>query len=183
MDDLLLHRAQLGDADAFTQLCAPYEGLVYRHCSQMLAHTADAQDAAQEAMLRAYRSIDRFRAQSNLATWLYRIAHNVCLDMLKKPQVRRESVSLDALREAGFEPVDAQPTPENIYEQHSAQAQLQAVIASLPKEQQAMLSLRYGDGLSYEQLAEMLNLNLGTVKSKLNRAKEKLRALLTRDSG
>ena len=70
----------------------------------MLGREADAQDAAQETMLRAYRAIPRFMGQSGIATWLYRIAHNTCLDMLKRPQRKREASSMEQLREAGFEP-------------------------------------------------------------------------------
>lgn len=178
MSELLLQKAQNGDADAFIELCAPYEGLVYRHCLQMLKNPADAQDAAQETMLRAYRAIRGYRSVGNVPTWLYRIAHNVCLDALKSPKNRRHTLSLEALREEGYEPVDRQPTPENRYIDESEQARLNAVIARLPQEQQTLLSLRYGDGLSYEELSKALGLALGTVKSKLNRAKEKLRALL-----
>lgn len=176
MSELLIRKAQKGDADAFTALCAPYEGLVYRHCLQMLHNPADAEDAAQDAMLRAYRAMQTFRADSNVATWLFRIAHNVCLDFLKRPLNRREGVSLDALREEGFEPADEQHTPESRYVAASEQEQLRDVIAKLPEEQQALLSLRYGDGLSYEELSQTLGIGLGTVKSKLNRAKEKLRS-------
>lgn len=178
MSELLLRKAQKGDADAFTAICAPYEGLVYRHCLQMLRNPADAEDAAQEAMLRAYRAVRTFRADSNVATWLFRIAHNVCLDVLKRPRNRREGVSLDALREEGFEPTDEQPTPESRYLAASEQERLREVIAKLPAEQQALLSLRYGDGLSYEELSQTLGISLGTIKSKLNRAKEKLKMLI-----
>ncbi|HNW87021.1 MAG TPA: RNA polymerase sigma factor [Candidatus Limiplasma sp.] len=178
MSELLLQKAQNGDADAFTELCAPYEGLVYRHCLQMLKNPADAQDAAQETLLRAYRSIGGYRAASSIPTWLFRIAHNVCLDVLKSSYYRRERFSLETLREGGFEPADPQPTPESRYVRQSEQARLNEAITRLPQEQQALLSLRYGDGLSYEALANALGMNPGTVKSKLSRAKEKLRGLL-----
>ena len=97
MADTLLERAQNGDADAFTALCAPYEAMVYRHCLQLLRNPQDAEDAAQEAMVRAYRAMGRFRGGSSIATWLFRIAHNVCLDVLKRPRTRRETASLEAL--------------------------------------------------------------------------------------
>ena len=179
MSQLLQHKAKAGDADAFIALCAPYEGLVYRHCLQMLRNSADAQDAAQEAMLRAYRNISAFRGGSGVATWLYRIAYNVCLDWLRRPAARAQSISLQALGEAGFEPADPQPTPEARYLQSSEKQRLQAAIDTLPLEQQTLINLRYGDGLSYEALASALNVETGTVKSRLNRVREKLRGLLT----
>ncbi len=167
-----------GDADAFVALCAPLEGMVYRHCLSVLKNPADAQDAAQETMLKAFRAMSRFRAESQVATWLFRIAHNVCLDWLKKPGARRENVSLDALREAGFDPPDENPTHESACLAAGERERLSGAVAKLPPDQQALLLLRYGDGLSYDQLARTLGLSDGTVKSRLNRAREKLRSLL-----
>jgi RNA polymerase sigma-70 factor (ECF subfamily) len=178
VSETLLGRAQAGDADAFTALCAPYEGLVYRHCLQMLKNEADAQDAAQEAMLRAYRSMGRFRGLSSVPTWLYRIAHNVCLDMLKSPRLRAHAASLEALGEAGFDLPDPAPTPEDAYAANAERERLLVAIHALPKAQQALLSLRYGEGMSYEALAEALHLSEGTVKSRLSRLRDKLHALL-----
>lgn len=152
--------------------------MVYRHCLQMLGNPADAQDAAQETMLRAFRSMHAFRFRSNEATWLYRIAHNVCLDFLRRPVNRARAQSLEALRETGFDPPDGAPTPEGAYLQGSERAALRNAIARLPDDAQAMLSLRYGDGMSYEELALALGLNQGTVKSRLNRVREKLKTFL-----
>ncbi|MCE5342655.1 MAG: RNA polymerase sigma factor [Eubacteriales bacterium] len=178
MSETLIRKAKHGDADAFTALCAPLENMVYRHCLQLLGNPADAQDATQEAMLRAYRAMATFQGFSGVATWLYRIAHNVCLDFLKSPRTRRESASLEALQQTGFDPEDPNPTPEDAYLAQSERERLQSAVARLPDEQQALLSLRYGDGMSYDALAQTLGLNPGTVKSKLNRAKEKLKKLL-----
>lgn len=174
----LLQRAWAGDGDAFAELCAPFSPMVYRHCLQMLGREADAQDAAQEAMLRAYRAIPRFLGQSGVATWLYRIAHNTCLDMLKKPGRKREAASMEQLREAGFEPQAPGDTPESAYERQAEAQRLLAAIARLPRDQQTLLSLRYGQHYSYEELAKATGLREGTVKSKLSRAKNKLQELL-----
>ena len=180
MDERLLRKAMQGDADAFGALCTPYEGMVYRHCLQMLRNPADAQDAAQEAMLRAYRAMPRFKGDSGIATWLYRIAHNACLDMLKRPLRKRESVSLDDMRESGYEPA-ADSTPETRYLEQSEAARVRDALLQLPEDTQALLALRYGEGMAYDQLAAALKLNEGTVKSRLSRAKEKLRELLEKD--
>lgn len=180
MDDQkeLLKRARSGDGDAFAELCAPFSGMVYRHCLQMLGRQADAQDAAQETMLRAYRAIPRFLGQSGVASWLYRIAHNTCLDMLKKPQRKREVSSMEQMREAGFEPRAAGDTPETAYEKKAEAQRLLAAIAKLPQDQQTLLNLRYGENYSYEELARATGLREGTVKSKLSRAKDRLQELL-----
>ena len=81
-------------AEAFERLCAPYSGMVYRHCLHMLGNPHEAEDAAQESMLRAFRAFDAFRGDA-VASWLFRIAHNTCLDILKSARVRRESLTLD----------------------------------------------------------------------------------------
>ena len=174
----LLQRARAGDGDAFAELCAPFSPMVYRHCLQMLGQEADAQDAAQEAMVRAYRAMPRFLGQSGIATWLYRIAHNTCLDILKRPQRKRESASMEQLREAGFEPQAPGDTPESAYERKAEAQRLASAIAKLPRDQQTLLNLRYGENYSYEELARATGLREGTVKSKLSRAKSRLQGLL-----
>ena len=90
MNGRLLRQAKRGNADAFIALCAPFEGMVYRHCLQLLKNPADAQDAALEAMLRAFRAFQTFEERSELGTWLFKIAHNVSLDILKRAHRRRE---------------------------------------------------------------------------------------------
>lgn len=183
MNERLLRKAKRGDADAFTALCAPFEGLVYRHCLQLLKQPADAQDAAQETMLRAYRSFAAFEGRSELGTWLFRIAHNVSLDALKKRYRQKEGTSLDALREQGYDPPASIGDPETGYLRTSEREALQRAVASLTERQQALLSLRYGDGMPYEQIAKIMGLTLGTVKSALNRAKEALREATRQQDG
>lgn len=174
----LVKQARKGSAAAFEALAAPLEGMVYRLCLGLLRNASDAQDAAQDAMLRAYRAMPGFRGGSGFATWLYRIARNTCLDVLKSARVRNERASLDALSDAGFDPAADGPAPDALYEQAARQAALREAIAALPDDMQALLALRYGEGYGYEQLAAALGVPEGTVKSRLNRAKERLRALL-----
>lgn len=174
----LLDSARRGDGDAFGQLCAPLAGMVYRHCLHMLGQPADAQDAAQEAMVRAYRALPRFVGRASFATWLYRIAHNTCLDILKRPARQREAASVEAMAEEGRQPVDRGPSPEEHYLRQAQAQALGRAVARLPRDQQALVALRYGEGLSYEDLAQATGLRVGTVKSKLSRAKARLRQLL-----
>ncbi len=176
MSERTLEKAKRGDADAFIALCAPFEGMVYRHCLQMLKTPADAQDAAQETMLRAFRSFSSYERRSELGTWLYRIAHNICLDTLKRAHKRYETASLDAMHDAGYDPAAENATPEDAYLRNSDQDMLHQAVQTLPQREQALLSLRYGDGMSYLQIARAMRMPLGTVKSALNRAKEALRS-------
>lgn len=162
-------------AERFEAACAPYSGMVYRHCLQMLHHREEAEDAAQEAMLRAFRAFEKHRGD-RVASWLYTIAHNVCLDVLKSARMRKETASLND--ENAPDVPDGASTPE---QQHFAKQEKQALwrlIQTLPQNQQVLLQLYYGEGLDYEQLAQATGVSLGTVKSRLNRAKQQLRTLL-----
>lgn len=165
-------------ADRFTALCAPYSGMLYRHCLNMLRHPQDAQDAAQETMLRAFRAYDG-QAVSGVATWLFRIAHNICLDIIKSAAHRREQATLD--EPDAPEQVSPGQTPEDAY-LRTAQAQaLREAISALPPVEQELLNLRMGEGMSYQELAKATGLREGTVKSRLNRAKKRLSELLPPD--
>jgi RNA polymerase sigma-70 factor (ECF subfamily) len=100
----------------------------------------------------------------------------VCLDSIKRAHTRYETASLDAMHEAGFDPAAGSPTPEDAYLQKSDQEELRDAMKTLPDREQALLSLRYGDGMSYLQIAKAMRLPLGTVKSALSRAKDDLRS-------
>ncbi|MDD3412092.1 MAG: RNA polymerase sigma factor [Eubacteriales bacterium] len=168
-------------AEKFIELCAPFEGMVYRHCLDMLKNPAEAQDAAQETMLRAFRALPGFLGKSAVPTWLYRIAHHTCLDVLKRPRHQRERTSLEELREGGFEPQADALTPEDEYVRGSEQARLREAMSGLSEEQRVLLDLRYGENKSYDELAQLLGLNPGTVKSRLSRAKDQLRQLMEKN--
>lgn len=157
-------------AQRFNQRCAPYAPMVYRHCLHMLKRREEAEDAAQESMLRAFRAYGEFKGD-RVTTWLFRIAHNTCLDVLKSARMQREVF----FPENYAEMEDAAPDPEAVYLDNAAKDELWAAVEALPPEQQVLLSLYYGDGLSYAQLAQALGLNEGTVKSRLSRAKDALR--------
>ena len=112
MDELILRRAQKGDASAFEQLVTPYEQMIWRVCWHYLHHREDAMDCAQEVMLKAWRSIGQYRQDCGFSSWLYRIAGSVCIDFLRKQKRMVDSDSMDAMAENGFEPADNSPTPE-----------------------------------------------------------------------
>lgn len=166
-------------AERFETLAAEHERAIYLLCLRMTGNRQDAQDCAQEALLRAFRAYSRFRGEARFKTWLYRIAHNACVDSLR---ARRADVSLEHLREAGFDAPDTRaPTPYLAMEEAQRRQALLRAIGQLPVDQRAVLTLRDIQGLSYEEIADVLDTPEGTVKSRLNRARERLRALLTPD--
>lgn len=179
-DALLIRRAQKGDAQAFETLVAPYEKKIYALCLRMLGNREDALDCAQEAMLRIWRAMGTYKKQASFSTWSYRIATNTCLDLLRRKKVR-PSISLDGLAEAGYLPADSQTGPEAMAESSARKQALERGIASLPEDLRAAIVLRDIQGFSYEEVAEVLRTPLGTVKSRINRAREKLRKLLYPD--
>lgn len=174
---LLIRRAQKSDADAFETLMAPYEKKLYALCLRMLGDREDALDCAQDAMLRIWRAIGGYRGQAMFATWCCRIATNACLDLLRKRKVH-PSVSLDMLAETGFLPEDEREGPHERAEAEARKEALARGIAALPTDLRSALVLRDVQGFSYEEVASILHAPLGTVKSRINRARERLRGIL-----
>lgn len=164
----------------FERLAAENERPVYSLCFHMMGNREDAQDCAQETMLRAFRAFASFRREASFSTWITRIAMNVCTDALRK---RRDAVSLDALREEqGFDPPDAAPTAYARLEEKERLRLLREALSLLPADMREMIALRDMQGKSYDEIAEILNLPLGTVKSRINRAREKLSLILKNSS-
>ncbi len=176
-DGLLLRRAQNGDAQAFDELMSPHEKRIYALCLRMSGNREDALDCAQEAMLRVWRALHTYRKQASFSTWMYRIATNTCLDMLRKKKTR-PSVSLDALTDMGFSPTDPVGDPVTQAESSARKRTLAEGIGLLPPDMRAALILRDVQGFSYEEVAAILDTPLGTIKSRINRAREKLRGIL-----
>lgn len=163
-------------AEKFEIMAAQHERAVYLLCLRMMGNREDALDCAQEAMINAYRAFDRFHGDNQGKTWFLRIAHNVCIDQLRK---RKNIVSLDSLREEGFDPADqATLSPYAQLEQKERQDMLREAVNDLPDEQKAVMVLRDFQDLSYEEIGEALNIPLGTVKSRLKRAREKIKQIL-----
>lgn len=173
----LIKRAQRGDSDAFEELVSPYESRIYAICLRIMGNREDALDCAQDAMLRIFRALGEYRFQAAFTTWLFRITTNVCLDALRRQRVR-PSTSLDALMDEGYSPPDPQASPEEALSERERMQTIREGIAMLPADMRAALVLRDIQGLSYEEVAQILHLNLGTVKSRISRARERLRKLV-----
>ncbi len=177
MDELLLRRAQRGDAEAFEQLMTPMEQLIWRICWHYTGDRETASDCGQETMLRLWRGLGSYRGDCAFESWVYRIAANCCLDFLRKRK-REKSVSLEPMREQGFDPPDPRPGTEEQVIVSDRRRRVREAIAQLPEEQRDALILTQFEGKSYEEVAALLAVSEGTVKSRVNRAKAKLKEML-----
>lgn len=176
-DMLNLKRAARGDERAFEALIGPYMDSTYRLCLRMMGNEQDAADVAQEAIVRAWRSLSTYKGHSRFSTWLYRVTSNVCLDELRKRK-RYAAESIQEMEEVGYEQVDTGDTPEIAVERAELRRELEVAIGQLSAEQRTALVLRDVQGLTYDKIAEILDLNLNTVKSRISRARMNLRTIL-----
>ena len=158
-----IERVLAGDESAYEPLVTENQTKVYRLALRILKNEADAEDAAQEAFLKAYTSLADFRGDSRFSVWLYRLTNNICIDMLRKNK-RAVIVSLQTEDDDGEETEIAIPD-----ERYSPER-----LAALPDDCREILALRESAGLSYDEIAAALSLEVGTVKSRLNRARKKL---------
>ena len=178
MDELLLRRAGNGDAGAFEALVTPLENRIWRICWHYMGNREDASDCGQETMIRIWRNLGAWRGDCAFESWVYRIAANCCLDALRKKK-RDRSVPMEPMAEQGFDPPDPSPGTAEQAEEAEERAQLRREIAGLPEEQREALVLTQLEGLSYQETAAMLQVSEGTVKSRVNRAKARLKERLT----
>ena len=173
----LVQKAAAGDAAAFETLVERYQQQVYNLALRMVNNDADAQDLAQEAFVRAWRSLGSFHHTSQFSTWLYRLTSNICIDFLRA-QKRRKVVSLTMLRDdedSQWDLPDDDPLPEQQMIAAEEREALSRAFAALDPEFRQVLTLRIVNGCSYQQIGEILDLPEGTVKSRLSRAREQLR--------
>lgn len=178
MEQDLIRSAASGSSRAFEELITPYERRMYALALRMCGNTEDAKDCLQDAMLRIYRGLPSFRGDSSFSTWIYRVVSNVCLDFHRRNK-GKGNASLDELHESGIEPKDSKPTPQTELERSELKRQLSNAIQSLPEDLKSAVVLRDIHGLSYEEIGEVLDINVGTVRSRLFRARSKLREILS----
>lgn len=174
----LIARLQKPDEAAFEELIRQYEKKVYTLCFRMCGNSEDAEEAAQDAFLALWRGIDRFRQESSLSTWIYRLATNACIDTLRRRKKQSGSVSLDD-EELFVDAVDTSPQPQETVEHRETQKLLQEGLSALPEEYRKVLILREIEGLSYTEIAESASIELGTVKSRISRGRSLLRNFLS----
>jgi RNA polymerase sigma-70 factor (ECF subfamily) len=168
-DVAVIQRVLQGDVESFRALVERYQGLLFGFLRNLLSNAADCEDLAQEVFLAAFQNLAAYQpAQARFSTWLLTIARNKCLNLLKK----KKSVALPGLPQE----IDAR-TPDTILAEEELFRQLDAVLAALPLEQKTAFVLAEIQGLSYEEIGAIEGISLGTVKSRISRARDKLRAL------
>jgi RNA polymerase sigma-70 factor (ECF subfamily) len=179
----LIERCKTGDLAAFNELVKKYEKQVYNFAYRLTGNYDDANDIAQDAFLRVYNAIGGFRGDASFTTWLFRITTNVFLDDRKRARAHPHS-SLDEYMDLEESSVarqveDPSPTPQAMIEEQERGQILESAIRSLPEYQRAMVVLYHTQQKSYEEIAEIMDLPIGTVKSRLNRARLALKEKLS----
>jgi len=174
-EDEIIERALAGDQAAFGRLVQTYQAPVYNLAYRMLGSAGEAEEAAQEAFLRAYRRLDTYRPGCKFSSWLLAIAAHYCVDRLRRRRI--VSVALDEAPEADVAtpPVEG---PEPTFLDRERQREIQALLAQLPESYRAALVLRYWHELSYEEMAQVLGTSEKAIKSRLHRARELLATYL-----
>ncbi len=170
----IIRQAQAGDTAAFATLVEKYGQLVFNLALRTLHDPQEAEDIAQETFVRAWRALPRFRAEAQFSTWLYRITINLCYNRL--PHLRQEMATMDADETTGL--LDARQTMESSLVMVELIAQLQTAVTNLPDSYRLLITLRHVHDLSYQEIAEVTNLPLGSVKTGIFRARRLLRQAL-----
>lgn len=185
-DGELISMCKRGDTDAFGQLVDKYQQKVYNIAFRMTNNHEDALDLAQESFLRVYRALASYKGESAFSTWVFRIASNVCLDeMRKRKRQPRIALSTDSLMagDEGDYPIEIAAGEGSSPEQQLLQGEMRKEITdalhTVSEEHRLVLVLRDIEGYSYEEIADMVGVNIGTIKSRLNRARLALREVLT----
>ena len=184
-DQELAARARDGDQDAFEQLVRDNEKRIYTLALRMTGSREDALDLAQDAFFQAWKALPTFQGESSFATWLYRLATNLCLDHLRTQKRRTQSMgpalSLDDEENGPVQVADQQLQPQEAVERSERRRALERGLGSLPDHHRQVLIMRELSGLSYQEIAQVLDLDLGTVKSRIARARLSLRKILLED--
>jgi RNA polymerase sigma-70 factor (ECF subfamily) len=179
-----------GDHKAFACIVKRYERSIYNFILRMISSPAEAEELFQETFLRIYNNLENFKGGSSFSPWAYRIAHNLCIDVLRRPE-KRVFVELDGQKSDDLSIIDRHedtqsPNPEKELYNYQIGQSIQKAVSQLPPKLRAVFVMYQYDNLAYEQIASILEIPLGTVKSRMNAAlkqlSHKLRHLITTDA-
>ncbi len=173
-DQELVRRVQKGNKRAFDQLFTRYQGRIFGLVSRYVRDRQEVEDVVQEAFIKAFRALPRFRGDSQFYTWLYRIAINTAKNHLVARSRRPPGADIDADEAESFEPMRQVENPENELARDELSKVIHQAIAELPDDLRSALTLREFDGMSYEQIADIMDCPVGTVRSRIFRARESI---------
>lgn len=180
MEDKLIEKSINGDMKSFELLIDRYMQYAYNIAYRMMGNEEDAKDMSQEAMIKAYRNIKKFERKSQFSTWLYRIVMNTCKDELRKR--KEETLSMDELIGEGITRLDSlqddTSNPVIAYEELEVREEIHQAIGALKEEYKAVVILKDMMGYSYEEIGQILQIPIGTVRSRLSRSRLQLRSAL-----
>jgi RNA polymerase sigma-70 factor (ECF subfamily) len=172
-DDQLIDETLAGNTAAFGDLVRKYQDRLFHSISHVLGSAQDAEDVVQESFVQAFLKLESFKRTAAFYTWVYRIAFNTAISLRRRKSAR---ISIDHLHsETGEEPPDPGPPPDDRMRQQERSEQVQTALAGLAEEHRIVLVLREMDDLSYEAIAEILDVPVGTVRSRLHRARSQLK--------
>ena len=180
-DDLeLVEAAQEGDREAFRELVEKYQRKVYSICYGMLKNPEDSLDVSQEVFVKVYRYIEKFNKQSSFYTWLYRITVNMCIDFIRKNSKHKSVEYDDRISRDGDDAIAGEHimpsklglNPDKVYGRKELREKMLEALESLSEKHRTILILREVEGLSYEEIADVLNISKGTVMSRLFHARK-----------
>ena len=182
-DEELVEKIKKGDIDAYEEIIKKYENKVCGIIYHMIKNQNDVEDLAQEVFIKVYKNLSKFKGDSSLYTWIYKITVNLCLDEVKK---RKNIIYLDEKLEVEDGELERElpssdKTQVELYEEKELKEKLHKCIGKLPEKQRVMIVLRDIKGFSYEEISEITSVKLGTVKSQINRARLKLKELLDKE--
>lgn len=173
----LVRRARGGDTEAFGELVTEHAGKLFQVAYRLTGDEASADDVVQEALLKAYRKLDRFDGRAAFSTWLYRITVNCSMDALRRVGRRRENGDVETVIEAGYHPA-TEPDPHRVALSHEIGERLEAVLEELSTMERTAFVLKHCEGRSLREISELMDIRVNAVKHAIFRAVRKLRSEL-----
>lgn len=177
-DQNLIARFKEGDTSAFGDIVQKHQDKIFNLCRHMLGNAQDAEDAAQDVFLKAFQALPKFQPDASLYTWLYRIATNTCIDYKRKPIWESLFGSSEEGEKLVHDQASDAPSPEKLYQSKQIDYALKESLARLSPKLRAIIILKEIEELSYEEIADYLDISMGTVKSRISRAREELQELM-----
>lgn len=186
LERALIEKCKNGDIESFEKLIEKYQVVAFNIAYRMIGNKEDASDMAQEALIKVFKSLKSFRGDSSFSTWFYRIVTNKCIDTLRKmKKVKTVSLDKEFETESGsysMEVADNKYLPDKLYEVKEKQELVQAALKKVPEKYRTVLVLRDIQGFTYDEIVEITNNPLGTVKSRISRGRLLLKEILIKES-